>query len=397
MLPSEFVERYSVERRGTASLKWDGLEARFGDPDLLPVWVADMDFRVPEVVVDALRARVDHGVFGYGIIPGSFYEAYQGWLESRHGLHTEKAWIRCAMGVVPALYWFVNAFTDPGDAVLIQTPVYYPFHNAIRDTGRKLVASDLRYHDGRFTIDFAGFEKAIVDNDVRLFILCSPHNPAGRVWTEDELDRMLGICQEHGVIVVSDEIHHDFTFGDATHVPALSVAGGRYASGTVIVDSASKTFNIASLGLATAVIPDASLRARYDAYTRRQYDPSVLGLVGAEAAYRGGAEWLEALKQVVVANYARVKQGLEEALPGAVVCQLEGTYLPLIDLRAVIPATQTHAFVQNHCKIAVDYGEWFGKSWEGFVRVNLATQPRYIEELIERLGTGYRTWTGERA
>lgn len=392
MLPSEFIERYAVERRGTACLKWDGLQARFGDPDLLPMWVADMDFRVPDAVVEALHARVDQGVFGYGIIPDSFREAFQGWLATRHGVRVERDWIRCATGVVPALFSFVHAFTAPGDPVLIQTPVYYPFSHAVRDTGRRLVVNDLRYRDGRFTIDFADFERAIADNDVRLFILCSPHNPAGRVWTEDELDRMLGICQRHGVIVVSDEIHQDFVFGDARHVSALTVAGGRYASGIAMVSSASKTFNIASLGLATAVVPDAKLRARYDLYTRRQYDPSVLGLIGAEAAYHGGTEWLEALKQVIVANYDRAKRGLADALPGAVVCQMEGTYLPLIDLRSVVPASQTHAFVQGHCKIAVDYGEWFGKGWDGFIRINLATQPRYVEELIDRLGTGYRTW-----
>ena len=275
---NKFLEKYATSREHTDCEKWDGLRGVFGEDGLLPMWVADMEFRACEAVTEALAARVRHGVFGYTFLPDSYYEAVSAW-EQRFGYRPEREHIRCASGVVPAVYWLVNCFTEPGDAVAILTPVYYPFHDCVRDTGRRLVTCDLRYAAGRFEIDFAAFERSLADSGAKLFILCSPHNPAGRVWRADELDRLLGICRRRGVLVISDEIHQDFVFGASRHIAAPAVSGGRYADGVILVSAASKSFNLAGLNHANIFIPDPGLRARYDDWHRavRPGGSSIMG------------------------------------------------------------------------------------------------------------------------
>ena len=201
-----FCEKYSIDRRGTNSLKWDMLDKRYGDKDLIPMWVADMEFKTPEVVIEAMKQRIEHGVFGYAYVPDSYYTSFINWEKNQHNYEVNKKWMRFSTGVVVALYSFVNAYTNLGDSVIIFTPVYYPFHDAVIDTGRKLITSELINTNGVYTIDFENFEKNIIENHVKLFIQCSPHNPVGRVWTEGELDKVLSICKKHNVLVASDEI-----------------------------------------------------------------------------------------------------------------------------------------------------------------------------------------------
>ena len=400
MTPEEFSRTYAVERKHTNSQKWDDMPARFGVDDLLPMWVADMEFKTPECVREALRRRVDHGVFGYTIVPDSFYDALSAWEEKHHNFPVKKEWVRLSPGVVSALYWAVNMYTQPGDRVIIQTPVYYPFFHAVEDSGRKLVTSDLTYDEttGVFTVDFDAFERAIVDNDVKMFILCSPHNPASRVWTEEELRRMLEICERHDVMVVSDEIHHDLTFGAHEHIPTLSIDGGKYAHRIVCATASSKTFNLATCLTSTIIIPDEDLRRTWDEFTNiyNHVEVNVFGITAVEAALTGGEAWYQDLKQLIWTNYQTVVEGLKE-FPEIVCTPLEGTYLMFVNLRAYVPADRMHEFIQDRCRIAVDYGEWFGEGWEGFVRLNLGTTPELVKQTVDVLTTNLRTFLAEQA
>lgn len=386
MNAQEFVERYYVERKGTSSLKWDALDERFGDPDLISMWVADMEFRVPECVTDALRRRVDHGVYGYSLVPDSYYDAVIGWEARHHGYQVERDWIRITPGVVAALYWCVNMYTKPGDALIINTPVYYPFHNAVKDSGRRLVCCDLSYDDGHFAVDYDAFERAIVDNGVKMHILCSPHNPAGRVWTENELERVLEICARHDVLVVSDEIHQDLVAPGHAHIPTATVAGGTYADRVITTFASSKTFNLASCLTSTVVIPDEGMRRTWDAFTSVYHNVStnVFGLTAVEAALRGGEDWYEGLKKLVWSNYQLLVDGFAD-VEGVRVAPLEGTYLAFVDLRERVPLDKVKEFTQDRCRVAVDYGEWFGKNWRGFIRLNLGTHPDNVRKVVENM------------
>lgn len=392
LTPEEFVNTYYVDRMGTDSLKWDALQERFGDPDLISMWVADMEFRVPECVTESLVRRVEHGVFGYSFVPDSYYDAVIGWERAHHGYDVRREWIRISPGVVSALYWMVNMFTEPDDAVAILTPVYYPFHHAVKDSGRRLVTCDLTYEAGRFGIDLAAFERVIVENRVKLHIMCSPHNPAGRVWTERELEGVLEVCRRHGVLVISDEIHQDLTFDGHRHVPAATVAGGRYSGDVITCFAASKTFNLAGCLTSTIVIEDEALRRKWDEFTNVYHNVEVntLGLTAVEAALRGGETWYEGLRGVLWQNYQTVVRALAE-FPDVHVAPLEATYLVFVDLRSRVPVERAHDFVQGACRLAVDYGEWFGEHWAGCIRLNMATHPRIVREAVGNLVRGLRS------
>ena len=387
-MTEEFIKKYSTARHGTDSLKWDALDVRFGDPDLTSMWVADMEFHTCEQITDAMIERCKHGIFGYSYIPEKYYKAVSDWMEKHHNWPIQKEWVRFATGVVASLYWMVNCFTNPGDACIILTPVYYPFHNAVKDTGRKLVTCDLVNTNGYFTIDYDAFEKAIIDNDVKLFIQCSPHNPAGRLWKEDELDQVMAICQKHGVLVVSDEIHQDIIVCDQKQIPAAIVSGGRYTDNLVVVSAASKTFNLAGLLHSHIIIPDAKIREKYDAYAKtvNQTEINILGALATRTGYEYGEEWLNGILGVIKRNYTYLKEGLAEVAPGIIVSPLEATYLVLLDLRAYIKPEEVKDFIQNRCRLAVDFGEWFGANFKGFVRLNLATDPKYVITAVENIG-----------
>lgn len=385
----KFVEMYSVERRNTNCLKWDALDERFGDPNLIAMWVADMEFKAPKAVTEALVKRAEHGVFGYSVTPDSYYEAYFNWQQKRHGIHLEKEWIRFSTGVVQELYNLVNIFTEEEDAVIIITPVYYPFHNAIKDTNRKLVRSELMNEDGKYRIDFNDFEKQIVENDVKLFILCSPHNPVGRVWSEEELETVLEICKKHNVFVIADEIHQDIMIGERKFISALNVKDRAYCDNLLVVTAPSKTFNLACLLNAHTIIPDEKIREKYDQgmKTINQTEKSIMGQIATEAAYTHGEEWLEGLLAVIRHNFNHLKNELKKHAPKAIVTELEGTYLAWIDLRPYINCEETKEFIQDKCGLAIDFGEWFSDKCKGFVRLNMATDPKIVELGTQRIIT----------
>lgn len=387
MEKQEFLSKYLVDRHGTDSFKWDDLKARYGETDLISMWVADMEFKTCDAIREAMIRRVEHGVFGYSIVSDAYYRVFSDWMEKRYNFPIKKEWVRFATGCVTAIAYMINAFTQPNDACLILTPVYYPFHNVVTNNGRKLVQVGLCYEDGCFTMDYEAIEKAIVENDVKLFLQCSPHNPAGRVWTEEELDKVLSVCQRHNVLVVSDEIHQDLVLAERPFVPAAVVSGGKYRDIVLTLSSASKTFNLATLIHSHIIITNPELMARYDRFASalNRTEVSIMGAIATQAGYSHGGEWLGNVLEIVRDNYNYLKAELNKALPQVTVCCLEGTYLVLLDLRRLIPPDRTKDFIQGKCRLAVDYGEWFGKEYQGFVRLNLATDPQYVKQAVGNL------------
>lgn len=369
-----------VDRRGTNCGKWDALEENFGAKDLLAMWVADMDFEVPACVKEALHKYVETGVIGYYKIPDSYYEAFINWEERHHGLKVEKEWIRFSPGVVSAFHWIVKFMTQPGDAVIVMTPVYYPFFAAVEKNGRRLITSELINTKGVYTIDFVDFEQKIVENQVKLFILCSPHNPIGRVWKEEELQKIFEICRKHKVFVIADEIHQDLIYNGRHNIPAYTI--GDYQDMMIAITAPSKTFNLAGAQNSIVMIADENLRAKWDEFVTgiRVVSGNSFGYVAAEAAYKGGEAWWQAVTEQIYRNYKRLKEILNEHLPEVVVSPLEGTYLAWVDLRECAKAEDIEKIVLDRCKLAVDFGDWFGgEPYKGFIRINLATSMENVE------------------
>ncbi|MGL5042426.1 MAG: MalY/PatB family protein [Culicoidibacterales bacterium] len=381
-----FCRAYGVSRQGTDCLKWDALDVRFGDAHLLPLWVADMEFKAPTPVIDALITRVNHGVFGYGITPKLYFEHFAKWQWQRHQISLQPAWLRHSPGVVMSLYWLLEIFTAPNDAVLIFNPSYYPFYEAISQTKRQLVTSTLLNTNGHYHIDFVNLEQLFSQKKVKLLIHCSPHNPTGRVWSKTELTKLYHLCATHDVIIISDEIHQDLIIGSQKFVSGVQVDDYSYNK-LIIVNSASKTFNLASLLNSHIIIPDDDLRQQYDQHIKRynQVELSVLGQIAAMSAYEVGMSWCDDLLAVIKHNYQYVKLTFAQHLPQIIIANLEGTYLLWIDMSAYFSEVNLAFFIKNKCGLAVDYGHWFGEGFGGFIRLNLATLPEHVIAATENI------------
>lgn len=368
------------ERKGTNCGKWDGLKDKFSREDLLPLWVADMDFQVPKAVQDALKEYVEFGVFGYYNAPESYKDAFIHWEETYHDYHVKKEWIRTAPGVVPGFSAGIHLLTEKNDAVIIMTPVYYPFFNAINYNERKVIECPLIQTEDSYVMDYEKFEQKIVENDVKLFILCSPHNPVGRVWRSEELKKALDICKKHHVYVLADEIHQDILMKGQRSVAAASL--GDYDDMMITITAATKSFNLASCKNSFIVIPNKELREKYELFQEQFHVASgnAFGYIAVQAAYEHGREWLDEVNEIVESNYWLMKHKLEEALPDVWIPKMEGTYLMWIDLSKYVEKGKMQDVMENQCKIAIDYGSWFGgEACEGYIRVNLATKPENIE------------------
>ena len=375
-----------VDRRNTNCSKWDGLLAKFGAADLQAMWVADMDFQAPQCVRDALKAYLEQGVFGYYQVPDSYFEAFMQWEKDVHGYSVKREWLRVTPGVVPAINWFLQSMTAPGDEVLVLTPVYYPFMDAVKNNERKLICCDLAAQDGTYAIDFASLEETLRTHHIKAFVFSSPHNPVGRVWTREELKKLFDLMRRYGVFVISDEIHQDIVFEGSTHLP--SAAAGEYDDMLVTLTAASKTFNLAGLQNSLVIIPDETIRARFDDYLKKiRITPSnPMGYIAVEAAYRGGAAWAEACRHQIFENYLLLRDALQKRAPKAVVSPLEGTYLMWVDLGAYVKAGEMADFMEKRCGLAVDYGEWFGGERFGtFIRLNLATSHELAQAAADKL------------
>lgn len=387
----EFCSKYTVNRENTNSVKWGtGKDERFKTEGLIPMWVADMEFRAPNEVIDALNKRISHGVFGYTHLWDSYFEAFFNWQKKRYNIDLKKEWISFSSGLVSALYLIVNAFTEKGDNIIILTPVYYPFHNAVKDNERNLIVCDLKNDNGIFSIDFEEFENKIIKNKVKLLIFCNPHNPVGRVWTEEEMEKVFEICKKHNLYIVSDEIHQDINMGVRPFISALSIKNKNtknendYTDKLIVLNSASKTFNLASMLNSHVIIPNEEIRKIYKKFVSRinRTEFNLLGLIASEAAYRYGENWVDGLLKTIKRNYEYIRTEFNNKIPEIIISPLEGTYLPFFDLRNIVNPNRVKEFIQDDCKIAIDFGEWFGKNFKGFIRVNIATDFKYIDYFV---------------
>lgn len=374
------------DRFGTDCNKWDGCEEKFGDENLLPLWVADMDFEAPSCVKQALKKYVDFGVFGYYQIPNRYYEAFINWEKTYHDYDVKKEWIRFAPGVVPAFNWLIHILTNEQDGVLITPPVYYPFKDAVVNNNRTLVESPLMRLEDHYELDYEDFERKIKEQNVKLFIFCTPHNPVGRVWKKEEIVKVLDICKKYGVYVIADEIHQDIIMDGYQKVTAA--ATGNYDEIMVTLTAATKTFNLAGCQNSIVVIPNESLRKRYDDYLTRLRitGGNAFGYIAVQSAYEGGRKWLDEVLNIIEENYHLMKSILEEKLPKVWIPKLEGTYLMWIDLGAYVSADEIEFVIQKDCGLAADYGSWFGgEAYGTFIRVNLATREENIRLAAEKI------------
>lgn len=377
-----------IDRKNTNSLKYDFAVRRGKPEDILPLWVADMDFRVSQKILDAVHERVEHGIFGYSEVQEGYFEALQQWMKEKHGWNIDRRWLVKTPGVVFAIAMAVQAFTKPGDTILIQKPVYYPFEEVIKDNQRKLVDNTLLLgEDGVYHMDLEDFERKIVDNQVKLFLLCNPHNPVGRVWTRDELKSIGEICIKYDVIIVSDEIHMDFVYEGHRHQVFADICE-EFQSRTITCTSPSKTFNLAGLQVSNILISDHKLRQQF----RRQIDAAgysqlnAIGLTACEAAYRFGTPWYEELMRYLSDNIRYLKGFLEEHLPQIRLIEPEGTYLVWLDFRDLgMTEEEREELIVHKAGLWLDSGVMFGPSGEGFERINIACPRAILEKALTKL------------
>ncbi len=388
-----------IERRGTGSAKWefvvagdqfnqtDRTDKKYGAGRLLPLWVADMDFRSPPAVVEALTERAKHGLFGYTAPTDSYYTAVTEWMQRRYNWPVEREWILQTPGVVPAINLLIQTFVQPGEKVLIQRPVYYPFMNAIKNNGAEIVSNSLRYEGGCYQMDFDDLAAKTADPAVKLAILCSPHNPVGRVWTREELIRFGEICIQNDVLVISDEIHCDLIFNGAEFTTFAAISD-EFAQNSVICTAPSKTFNLAGLKTSNIIIPNPAIRAPFAARLEAAgiHGLNCFGGVALEAAYNHGEAWLAAMLAYVEDNYHFMVAYLAEHLPQVTVVPLEGTYLAWCDFRqlGLCPAERKERIMEK-AQVYLDEGEMFGPEGEGFERINLACPHSILAEALERI------------
>ena len=376
-----------IDRKNTSCLKYDFGMQRKGRADLLPMWVADMDFALPEEILADFHKRIDHGIFGYTDPDAEYYAALDRWFSVHHGYHIQPEWVTLGCGVVYGLATGVKAFTEPGDAVLIQQPVYYPFREVIEDNGRKFVNSQLHYENEKYTIDFTDFEQKIEDNNVKVFLLCSPHNPAGRVWTKEELTRMGDICLKHNVIILDDEIHCDFVYAPH-HFTSFLALDEKYRNNLVVFNSPSKTFNVAGLQPGNIIIPDEELRKRYrKANAAAGYSQgSIMGQVAVKSCYTKGDEWVKELVEYIAGNIAWVRDFVKENFPKATFVEPEGTYLVWIDFSGYgLSDDELEHLVVDEAKLWLDSGKIFGPATAQFERFNMACPRSTVEKAFQQL------------
>ncbi|CAM3964740.1 MalY/PatB family protein [Geobacillus stearothermophilus] len=375
-----------IDRRGTLSVKWDDTKRVFGHEDVWPMWVADMDFPAPPEVQEALQRRVEHGVFGYTVIPDSLKEAVCQWLERRHDWTIDPSWLVFAPGVVPAVAAAIEAFSEPGDGVVVFSPVYRPLFDLVRRHGRTLIFSPLRLAEENYVIDWNDLEAKLPG--AKLLILCHPHNPGGKSWTAAELERLGELCLKHGVFVLSDEIHADLTLPPHQHVPFAALRP-EFAAQSATFRAPTKTFNLAGLQAAEAVIPDDSRRRAFRRIQQRHgfFTLNAFAVVGAEAAYRCGGSWLDALLAYLQENIKAAAAYLADRLPALHLIRPQATYLIWIDCRGLgLSEEELKRRLLESGKLAVEFGSKFGPEGAGFIRLNAACPRPTLEEGLRRLG-----------
>lgn len=374
-----------IDRRGSDSLKLEALLPRWGREDLIPMWVADMDFRTPPFIIDSVKKRIECEIFGYTEKPNTWYQSIINWQKKRHQLAITKEMISFIPGVVPAIVMAIEAFTKVGEQVLIQPPVYYPFAAAIRNTGRKVITNPLLLGNLQYYIDFDDFEKKV--KTCKLFILCNPHNPGGRVWSKEELEKLVAICLKYQVLMISDEIHADLTLPSYKHISLASLSE-EIAMNTVTFSSASKTFNMAGLASAYAIIPNPQVRQKFLDKTVGYMltDGNIFAFQTTVAAYEQGEEWLNQLLAYVQGNIDFLTQYIDQYLPKVKYLVPQASYLVFLDFRALgLSQKELVSFCTNKAHLALVDGSVFGEEGKGFMRINLASPRSIIEKALEQL------------
>ena len=375
-----------VDRKNTCSLKWDHCMERFGAEDILPMWVADMDFKSPPQIIEAIVQRAEHGVFGYTEASDGLSEALMTWLKSRHGWDTDKRWILHSPGVVTSVNIAILAFTRPGDGVLMQTPIYYPFYSSIRDNGRRLVSNPLINRNGFYEMDFDDLEEKF-KSGVKLMVLCSPHNPIGRVWRKADLEEVARLSLKYGVFVVSDEIHSDLVLGDFSHIPFGTVSE-KALQNSISLYSPTKTFNIASLSQSSVIIPDRKLRKKFRETLNRNGAGmlNIFGMIAGETAYSHCEDWLMELLVYLRGNLGIIKDYFQMYIPQIKVIEPEATYLAWLDCnRLPVEAEKLKDFFVFKARVGLNEGSMFGKEGRGFQRMNFACPKARLMDGLERI------------
>ena len=372
-----------VNRRNTDCVKWNNEIPE----DVLPMFIADMDFEVLPEIVDALQKRVDQHIFGYTVLTPAYKNAVVSWMKTRHNWEIQPEWIVPIFGVVPALNASVQAYTQVGDAVLITPPVYGPFSRSVENNGRRLVKSSLINNNGHYTIDFKDFEEKIVNENVKMFILCSPHNPVGRVWTKDELTKIIDICVKHEVMIISDEIHQDFVYKPNKHVPTASI--NKDASKYIVTCTApSKTFNLAGLQTSNIIIEDQEKREQFEAILDNLgvHGVNMMGASTCEAAYTHGALWVDEMTDYLSDTMNYAYDYVTKNIPNVTMTKPEGLYLAWFDFSKLgMTNEEVEEFLQNKVKVKPNAGTFFGQEGECFARINFGCPRSYVEEFLRRL------------
>ncbi|MCH5147127.1 MAG: pyridoxal phosphate-dependent aminotransferase [Clostridiales bacterium] len=389
----KYVFDSQIDRKNTYCLKYDYAVENGKSADALPLWIADMDFGTAPEVVEALKKRAEHGVFGYTMPKKDYFQTVADWFKNRHGWNADPEKFICVPGVVFGICSLIRAVTEVGDGVLICQPVYYPFSTAVTRNKRKLVVSELKNQNGRYSVDFEDFEKKIIENKVKAFILCSPHNPVGRVWTREELEKMGDICLKHGVFVISDEIHADFTYEGHKHIMFPTVKK-EFEKTCAVCTAPTKTFNLAGLQISNIYIPDPQVRKKFedDLDIIAYWEPNIFGVTACHTAYTKGGEWLNQLKKYLAENLGFVRSYLKDNLPEIKLVEPEGTYLVWLDCRSLgLSDEELQTLVEQKAKLWLDDGYMFGAGGSGFERINIACPRATLKVALDKLKSAIKS------
>lgn len=372
----------ACDRYNTNCVKWD-----LSKEDVLPMWVADMDFEVAKPISDAIEKRAEHHIYGYSFAGDGYYNSVINWMNRRKNWSIKKEWIKFSPGVVPAVNMLINALTEPDDEIIIQTPVYYPFYSAIKNNKRKLVENPLKLIDGRYYMDYGDLEQKLKEHNIKLIILCSPHNPVGRVWSEDELIRLGNLCLKYNVIIIADEIHSDLIYKQYKFTSIASI-NEKFADITATCTAPSKTFNLAGLQTSNVIISNEEMRKQFTDVldANAVMEPNLFGITALEAAYNSGGEWLDQLMDYLSDNLKFLSEYINNNIPEIKVIKPEGTYLVWLDCRKLgMNKKELHDFMLDKAKVWFDDGHMFGEDGQGFERINIACTKETLRKALERI------------
>ncbi|PNR92802.1 MalY/PatB family protein [Petrotoga sp. 9PWA.NaAc.5.4] len=380
-----------IDRKNTDSVKWNGLKELYGRDDVIPMWVADMDFKSPPQIIKALKERADHGIFGYPMVDENYFDPFIIWIKKRHSWEIDKSWIVPADGVVDALKIAILAYSKPGDNVVIQSPVYYPFYNIIKANGRMILKNPLKLNKNGYEMDFEDLDAKLNMNRTKLLILCNPHNPVGRVWKKEELERLSEVCLKRDIIILSDEIHSDLVYSPNKHLPISSLSQDIQKK-VLSFYAPSKTFNLPGLHASFVVIPDDKLRNEYKNMIKSVSTDSlnIFGMTSAKAAYENGEEWLNELLEYLMNNIKFVLKFFSENMPDLKIIEPEGTYLMWMDFRKYGDESTVKDILINKAKVGLEEGSIFGEEGNGFFRMNIACPKELLKKACESIYKAFK-------